>query len=85
MHALASLAAALLVAGCATFSSPPDPEVGDKPGSFRHLEALKRQGKPPEFFQRAAEIRRHAAWLREQGRPGAAAAVEARLAEIMAE
>jgi len=72
----------LALAGCASWSQP-DPFEGNKPGSFQHLVELKQQGKKEEFFQRVREIRTHAAWLRDNGHPGRAAAVEARLKEIL--
>ena len=72
----------LALAGCASWSQP-DPFEDNKPGSFKHLAELKQQGKKEEFFQRVREIRAHAAWLRENGYAGRAAAVEARLKEIL--
>jgi len=76
------LVLALVLAGCASWGQP-DPYDDTKPGSFKQIAELKRQGKEKEFYQRVREIRAHAAWLRENGYPGRAAAVEGRLKEIL--
>ena len=72
----------LALAGCAAWQ-PQDPERGEQPGSFKHLLQLKQTGRERELYERVRELRRHAAWLRENGHPGRAAAIEARLAEIL--
>ena len=72
----------LVLSGCASWGQV-DPYDDSKPGSFKHLAELKQQGKEKEFYQRVREIRAHAAWLRENGQPGRAAAVEARLKEVL--
>ena len=79
---LGKLILVLALAGCALWE-PYDPESGDQPGSFKYLIELKQKGKDREFYERVRELRQHAAWLRENGHAGRAAAVEERLREIL--
>jgi len=81
-HITTRLILVLALAGC-TLWQPYDPDRGDQPGSFKHLIQLKQKGQEREFYERVRELRRHAAWLRENGHPGRAAAVEERLREIL--
>lgn len=81
-HITISLILVVALAGCAMWQ-PADPEIGDKPGSFKYLIQLKQKGQEREFYERVRELRRHAEWLRENGHPGRAAAVEERLKEIL--
>jgi hypothetical protein len=81
-HITTRLTLVLALAGCALWQ-PYDPESGDRPGSFKYLIELKQKGREREFYERVRELRRHAEWLRENGHAGRAAALEARLREIL--